>query len=118
MRSYRRWIVTLTGAGLIVHGTVLLAVYWKTGTIDGYALRSLDCVEYHVIARNLAEHGAFSQSETPPFVPDTWRTLGYPLFLAAIMLVVGKSPVALVLVQQVLAVVNVLLVFHVARTKM
>jgi hypothetical protein len=118
MRSYRRWIVTLLGAGLIVHGSVLFAAHWNTGTIDGYALRSLDCGEYYAIARNLVEHGAFSQSETPPFVPDTWRTPGYPLFLAAIMLVVGKSPVALVLVQQVLAVVNVLLVFHVARKKM
>ncbi|MEK7757122.1 MAG: hypothetical protein AAB385_07905, partial [Planctomycetota bacterium] len=118
MRSYRRWIVTLVGTGLIVHGAVLFAAYWKTGTIDGYALRSLDCGEYHTIARNLIEHGAFSQSETPPFVPDTWRTPGYPLFLAAIMLVVGKSPIALVLVQQVLAVVNVLLLFHVARGKM
>ena len=118
MRSYRRWIVALLGAGLIVHGTVLFAAYWKTGTIDGYALRSLDCGEYHTIARNLVEHGVFSQSETPPFVPDTWRTPGYPLFLAAIMLIVGKSSVTLVLVQQVLAVVNVLLVFHVARGKM
>jgi len=118
MRSYRRWIVTLWGAGLIVHGTVLFAAYWKTGTIDGYALRSLDCSEYNAIARNLIDFGAFSQSDTPPFVPDTWRTPGYPLVLAAIMLVVGKSPIALVLVQQILAVVNVLLVFHVARGKM
>jgi len=132
MRSHRRWswlIVrsnaqgrwscrTLLAAGLIVHGAVLFAAYWKTGTIDGYALRSLDCGEYHTLARNLVEHGAFSQSETTPFVPDTWRTPGYPLFLAATMLVVGKSPIALVLVQQVLAIVNVLLVFHGARGKM
>ncbi len=116
--SYRRWIVALAGAGLIVQGAALFAAYWKMGTIDGYAIRSLDCGEYHTIARNLVEHGVFSQSKTPPFVPDTWRTPGYPLFLAAIMLVVGKSSIALVLVQQVLAVVNVLLVFHVARGKM
>ncbi len=118
MRSYRRWIVTLLGAGLIVHGTVLFAAYWKTGTIDGYALRSLDCGEYHTLARNLVEHGVFSQSESPPFVPDTWRTPGYALFLAAIMLLVGKTPVALILFQQLLGVLNVLLVFHVARGKM
>jgi len=118
MRSYCGWIVSLTGAGLIVHGTALFAAYWKTGTIDGYALRSLDCGEYYAIARNLVEHGVFSQSETPPFVPDTWRTPGYPLFLAAIMLVAGKSPIALVLVQQVLALVNALLVFHIAKGKM
>ena len=118
MRSYRRWIVTLLGAGLIVHGAVLLAAYWKTGTIDAFALRSLDCGEYHALARSLVEHGAFSQSEAPPFAPDTWRTPGYPLFLAAIMLVVGKSPVALVLAQQVLAMINVLLAFCVARGKM
>lgn len=114
-----RWSCrTLVGACLIVHGAVLFAAYWKTGTIDGYALHSLDCGEYHTLARNLVEHGVFSQSEAPPFVPDTWRTPGYPLFLAAIMLIVGKSPVALILFQQLLAVVNVLLVFRVAREKM
>ncbi len=108
-------MVTLTGAGLIVHGAVLLAAFWKTGAIDGFAFNSLDCGEYHAIARNIVEHGAFSQSQTPPLEPDTWRTPGYPLFLALTMLLVGEYAAALVLVQQVLSILNVLLVFRAAR---
>ena len=115
MRSRHRPVLALSAVGILVHTAVLLVAHWKTGTIDGYAFRSLDCGEYYTIARNLVDHGAFSQSAEPPFLPDTWRTPGYPLFLATVMLLFGKSPLTLVFVQQVLSVLNVLLVFRVAR---
>ncbi len=104
--------------GAFVHAVVLAAAHWKTGAIDGYAFRSLDGQEFYAIAGNLAEHGAFSQSDLPPFTPDTWRTPGYPLFLGSIMLLFGKSSAALILAQQMLAIVNVVLVFRIARMHM
>lgn len=115
MRTHHRCTLALLAGSVLVHTAVLFAAFAKTDAIDGYALRSLDCGEFYTVARNLVEHGLFSQSEAPPFKPDTWRTPGYPLFLAAIMLLFGKSPVALVLVQQLLAVANVLLVYRAAR---
>lgn len=115
MRWHLRYTVGLFASGVLVHAAVLWVAHGKTGAVDGYALRSLDCGEYYNIARNLVEHGVFSQSEAAPFEPDTWRTPGYPLFLAAAMLLFGKSPVALILVQQFFCLLNVLLVFRAAR---
>jgi hypothetical protein len=115
MRSDLRYTLTLAGAALLVHAAALIAAHLQTGSMQGYAFRSLDCDEFYAIAKNLVEHAAFSQSAEPPFKPDTWRTPGYPLFLATAMLLFGKSPVTLVLVQQALSALNVLLVFRLAR---
>ncbi|MEK7710972.1 MAG: glycosyltransferase family 39 protein [Planctomycetota bacterium] len=104
--------------GAFVHGLATFAVRWRTGRIDAYAFSSLDCGEYYNIARNLLGHAAFSSAEAPPFVPDTWRTPGYPLFLAASVFVVGSSPAALVVVQQVLSALGVVLLFQIVRRHM
>jgi hypothetical protein len=113
--SLRTHVLWLLLAGLFVHGLATFAVHFRTGRIDAFAFSSLDCGEYYNIARNLLGHAAFSSAEAPPFVPDTWRTPGYPLFLAASMVVVGSSPAALVVVQQVLSVLSAVLLFQIAR---
>ncbi|MGB2987927.1 MAG: glycosyltransferase family 39 protein [Phycisphaerae bacterium] len=110
----RRPAIELLMVSVLVHVCVLLAAYLRTGGLGGYAFASLDCGEFYTIARNLAEHTVFSQSEVPPLRPDTWRTPGYPLFLAMFLSAFGDSPAMLVVVQQVLAVVNVLLLFRIA----
>jgi hypothetical protein len=104
--------------GLLLHAGLLAVAKNRTGRVDGYAFRSLDCGEFYSIARNVAEYGTFSQSEGPPLVADTWRTPGYPLFLAALILVVGDSPSTLVVLQQLLGVVNGLLLFILASQYM
>lgn len=98
-----------------VHAGLLLATIVRQGQIDGYAFNSLDCREYYAIAHNLAEHGVFSQDEEPPLTPDTWRTPGYPSFLALFIFLFGDSPAMLVVVQQLLSVLNVLLLFSIVR---
>lgn len=98
-----------------VHVGLVFTTLQRQGQVDGYAFRSLDCREYFAIARNVAQHGVFSQSEGPPLTPDTWRTPGYPLFLAAFISLLGDSPSGLVVVQQILSVLNVLLLFWIAR---
>ncbi len=111
----RRAIAGLVILGVTIHGFAVGAVYWKTGRIDSFAFQSLDGGEYYGIARNLLQYGAFSTNESPPLTPDTWRTPGYPMFLAGAMLLVGSSPTALILLQQMLAVVSAVLLFLIAR---
>ncbi|MCO6435875.1 MAG: glycosyltransferase family 39 protein [Phycisphaerae bacterium] len=111
----RRTTLAIAIAALLVQGCVLIAVTLRTGKPDGYAFASLDAKEYYRLAVNLAHHGTFSQAENAPFAPDTWRTPGYPLFLAACLLLVGDSPLALLLVQQVLAAAGVTLFLLIAR---
>ncbi len=114
MRLTRQPIAQLLIAGFVVHASVLVAASVRTGRIDGYAFRSLDCGEFYRIAQNVAEYGVFSQSDDRPLQPDTWRTPGYPLFLAVFIFMFGDSPSILVVVQQLLCMLNVLLVFRIA----
>jgi len=111
-------LLALAVAAVVVHGAAIAFVYARQGRIDAYAFNSLDCGEYYTIASNLVEHGTFSQSESPPLLPDTWRTPGYPLLLAGVMLVPGNSPAALILVQHLLAILSVLLVFQIASRRL
>lgn len=110
-----RPVLYLVVAAVAVHAVVLLVTHVQSGGIAACAFRSLDATEYYRIAQNVVAHGTFSQGQAPPLTPDTWRTPGYPAFLAAAMLVVGDSPSGLVLVQQALSVFNVALVFWLAR---
>lgn len=91
------------------------AVRFGYGAIDELAFASLDGGEYFQIAKNLAEHGRFSQSVSEPFMPDTWRTPGYPFFLAALRLVGLSSPPAMIAAQQVLAAATIVLLYVVLR---
>lgn len=115
MLSPRRVTVAMAVAALLVQACVLIAVTLRTGRLDGYAFASLDAQEFHRLAVNLADHGDFSQSERAPFTPDTWRTPGYPLFLAPFVLLAGDSPAFLVVVQQVLSAACVVLFLLIAR---
>lgn len=111
----RRPLIQLLIVTTVVHAGVLIVAHVRTGSIDTYAFQSLDCPEYYRIAQNLARHGSFSDDESPPLTPDTWRTPGYPLVLAVLMIVLGDSPVALILVQQLLSILNVFLVFWIVE---
>jgi len=110
--------LALCASGLVIYAGTLAFVRWQTGRFDGHAFRSLDSREYFDLARNLADHGTFSQSAAQPMKPATWRTPGYPLFLAAVMKLAGPSPVALIIAQHLLGILNVLLVFRIARAYM
>jgi 4-amino-4-deoxy-L-arabinose transferase-like glycosyltransferase len=57
---------------------------------------------YYRLAVNLSEQGIYSQGTAEPYLPDTDRTPGYPLFLAAIFAVAGQSVVAAAVAQSLL----------------
>jgi len=101
--------------GILAGVGTLIFAHQRTGSIDGYAFSSLDGREYYQLAMNLAQHGSFSQSESPPFEPDTWRTPGYPLFLAFCLLPADNSSLELIVVQQLLNLINILLLAFMAQ---
>lgn len=101
--------------GLVVHLAALTYLHFRSGGIAAQAFQSPDAREYYAIAWNMATSGAFSQSEAPPFRPDTWRTPGYPMLLAAQMVFLGNSPQTLIALQHVLSLINVLIFFAVVR---
>lgn len=112
---YRKILLGLLISASCVHAASLLWVHFQAGSIDAYAFRSLDGQEYFTIAKNIAQHGAFIQDSGLSLAPDTWRTPGYPLFLALFILLLGPSPTILILIQHALAVVSVLLFFQIAQ---
>jgi len=115
MTPARRWSLAILLSAIAVHAAVLGFVALRTGSVDGYAFKSLDATEYFTLAANVVAHGTFSQRIGPPYDPDTWRTPGYPLFLAAIIAVFGPMASAAVIVQQMLSILNVWLLFTIAR---
>lgn len=115
MYAAKRPYFTLLAIGLLVHVAALAWLHVQSGGIDAHAFRSPDAREYYVLARNLARNGTFSQDDAPPLRPDTWRTPGYPLFLAMLMTFLGDAPGTLIVAQHALALGNVLLLFSIAR---
>src|SRR4030095_10484807 len=76
---------------------------------------NVDAVGYHQLAVNLLQRGIFSLNTQPPFQPDAIRTPGYPLFIAAVYVVVGINPRAVLIVQAILDAITVVLVVGTAR---
>ena len=118
MLDGKRAILLLLVAGVFVHGALLVVTVARNGSVDVHAFNSLDCGEFHRIGVNVARHGVFSDHTEPPYEPDTWRTPGYPLFLAAVVLLAGESPTGMIVAQQMLSVLSVLLLFVIARRHM
>lgn len=115
MRFAQRPYLTLTIIGLAVHLAVVAVFQVRLGGLDAYAFRSPDAREYHALARNLVASGIFSQDSTTPFHPDTWRTPGYPLFLAMLIVFFGDAPTTLIMAQHILAIGCVLVFYAVSR---
>lgn len=112
-----RNILILIACGALVHGLTLGYAYRSGGAIDAFAFQSLDGREYLQIGVNLAQRGTFSSCDSTPWISDTWRTPGYPLWLAAVILVAGVSVKTLIFAQQVLGVLNVLLFYKVLELR-
>ncbi len=74
-----------------------------------------DSEGYYNLAVNLIDHGSFSRRSAPPFLPDNTRTPLYPLFVAGVFLVFGKSLSALATVQIIISAATAWLIFDVGR---
>lgn len=75
----RKWLATLFLVALAVRCMGFTLVIKDTNKFY-----SPDSYEYITIARNLIQHGVFSQDPVPPLTPDIYRTPVYPALLAGI----------------------------------
>jgi len=103
--------------GIVV--TIGAALRWAfvAGAQVQVPLRA-DAGQYAQYARNLVEHGVYSFATLVPPVPDSFRSPGYPLFLALCRLFGGEGgwySLAIAL-QVVLGAATVLLCYRLART--
>lgn len=74
-----------------------------------------DPLEYRNLAANLLAGNGFSIAQTPPYLPDLFRTPLYPLFLAATYLVDSAGHFA-ILLQQLMAVASAWILFKILRS--
>lgn len=76
---------------------------------------TFDSEQFLAIARNLAQHGAFSASLNPPLEPTMVRPPGYPALLAAIFALFGENLLLVTLFQAALDTATVGVVYAIAR---
>jgi hypothetical protein len=84
------------------------------GQLDA-PLRGGDAHTYLRLARNLAQHGVFSDSAGSHLDPNVWRSPGYPAFLAALQLIGVQSVAALRIAQLALLGLTAYLTGHIGR---
>ena len=70
---------------------------------------------YYNLAVNLVDYGVFSRDGAPPLRPDNTRTPLYPLFLAGIFSLFGKSLTAVAISQILLSGATAVLVYVLGR---
>lgn len=78
---------TLTGFAIVV------GLSYAKG-LDPVALTG-DSKGYILLAQNLLDHRVFSLADAPPYAPESFRSPGYPVFLAGLFALVGTSTFAL-----------------------
>jgi len=74
-----------------------------------------DSATYINPARSLLYLGKFSHSPETPEIIETFRTPGYPLFLALIFRFSGNSIYAVIIIQIVISVLTIYLIFRIAE---
>jgi 4-amino-4-deoxy-L-arabinose transferase-like glycosyltransferase len=105
--------------GVLVGVVVVVAALLRIGFVATAKVQSplrADAGQYAQYARNLCEHGTFSLSTAVPPVPDSFRSPGYPLLLAACRwLGVGGWQLLAIGLQVALGTLTVLLTYRLAR---
>jgi len=105
-----RWL-----AGILVLALALRLILFLSLVRTPQAFLQSDAGSYDQLAANLVSRGVFSDLDRPPYTPDAFRTPLYPLFLAGIYWVAGRSYAAVVLVQCLLSLATVYLVYRLGR---
>ncbi len=105
-------------AKLILASLVLkLAVWSVVVTQEPGRFIYQDSHTYHNTARSLVQLGRFSISPERPEEPETYRTPGYPLFLAPSYFVFQERPAAAIASQILLSLGTLALLFFLARER-
>jgi hypothetical protein len=92
----------LLGIGILVQTPVVLLV----ANNPARAIPPGDPPGYLQLAQNFLAHGVLSSFMTPPYVPEIFRTPGYPVFLACLLALGGGSLAVVAAAQSVLRILG------------
>lgn len=81
--TYKKTLLIYSTA-LFLEFILFVLVAWHAGWSLSPYLTGFDTIEYSTIARNLVENQTFSKSLNAPFIPNFFRSPGYPFWLAFI----------------------------------
>jgi len=104
----------LLAAGLILSLAVKLLVWGVVWYKDSALFTWADTKGYQDSALMLLERGEFTVSSALPDIVQTFRTPGYPVFLAAVYGVIGVSYAPVVLLQIFISLGTIILAYTVA----
>jgi hypothetical protein len=90
--SWRQWLALVALLG-VMNGA------WWTFYNDYRWYEGTDSEEYRLLAHNMLDGHGFSRERSAPYVAAAYREPGYPVFLAAIFAVTGRSDNAAAAVQ-------------------
>ncbi len=108
-----KYIIYIAIIGVILRLTLLVYVNNQEYT-HSFPLLELDAREYYQIGLNLAENSEFSQSESLPYEPDSFRTPIYP-YLIAFSLKIFNNFYPVIFLQILLSGLLALLVYELAK---
>jgi len=116
----RPWITSLilTLLAVSAQGVAIAAIAALRGSPTAYAYQSPDSAEYVAFARGLARQGRYlplDPAGQPLPYANTWRTPGYPAFLAIVIRLFGDDALSLLLAQQLLAAATIPLAYALIR---
>jgi dolichol-phosphate mannosyltransferase len=92
---------------LALGAALRLAVFAALLARDATLFASPDTDLYWLLGRNLAEHGVFQRSPEPGAEAETFRTPGYPVFLALCFKLFGERAAPVVLLQIVMGLMTI-----------
>ncbi len=89
-----------------------------TAYVSSYPERFIqsDAIGYDQIALNLISGHGFSMKPTAPYIPDNFRTPGYPILIASIYGLFGHQPAIILYLQAFLGAFTCLIVYYIGRT--
>jgi len=109
-RKHHRLLFFILSASLILKLTVWLIAQQGHSDLFGWA----DSHAYHETAVSLLRLGSFSATVDHPEIPQTYRTPGYPAFLALVYALLGESWSAAAFVQIFLSLLIIGLTYAIA----
>jgi 4-amino-4-deoxy-L-arabinose transferase-like glycosyltransferase len=112
--------IVLFLAALTIKLLFLLLILWRQGALvpldwrGESLLMGGDSGDYFILAKNLLAYHEFSLSAQAPFFSESFRTPGYPGFIALIWFF-GRSLLAVAIVQDILAALSVAIFYKIVK---
>jgi 4-amino-4-deoxy-L-arabinose transferase-like glycosyltransferase len=102
-----RWLLVLLGAALAIHFLILIPALKDSTRLFIWA----DSILYERIALNILDGNGYSIASAAPYNPNSTIVPGYPIFIAGVYALFGRSPYIVVAIQVILSLGIVLCMF-------